>query len=225
MSSRPPYTKFNGARVLQRPAAGVVERLLKSDSGNKRRGGLRFLSQYPGAGGQAGMIRNVMAVTITQQPRRDDDYRIKDLKADIVWAVVGEPQRGISNNLRDRTARGFKADFHHIRSAAFSARIAIDENAPRAKMSPRRVAREAIARARKSSSRKSGLERSREDDVAKVIGIGAVKYSDLCSIATDYVFSLERMLSLQGNTARICKTLMSAFADLRKAGETMFWRG
>jgi len=38
--------------------------------------------------------------------------------------------------------------------------------------------------------------------IAKVIGIGAVKYADLCqNRMSDYVFSFDKMLSLQGNTA------------------------
>jgi arginyl-tRNA synthetase len=38
--------------------------------------------------------------------------------------------------------------------------------------------------------------------IAETIGIGAVKYADLCqNRASDYVFSFEKMLSLDGNTA------------------------
>ncbi len=40
------------------------------------------------------------------------------------------------------------------------------------------------------------------DDVARAIGIGALKYADLSSSRTsNYVFSFDRMLSLKGNTA------------------------
>ena len=40
------------------------------------------------------------------------------------------------------------------------------------------------------------------DACAKVLGIGAVKYSDLsCNRVKDYVFSYERMLKFEGNTA------------------------
>ena len=39
-------------------------------------------------------------------------------------------------------------------------------------------------------------------EVARVVGLGAVKYSDLAQARTsDYVFSWDRMLALQGNTA------------------------
>lgn len=40
------------------------------------------------------------------------------------------------------------------------------------------------------------------DQLAKVLGIGAVKYADLSSLRTkDYTFSYERMLKFEGNTA------------------------
>jgi len=39
-------------------------------------------------------------------------------------------------------------------------------------------------------------------EVARVVGIGAIKYADLCqNRASDYVFSWDKMLALQGNSA------------------------
>jgi arginyl-tRNA synthetase len=50
-------------------------------------------------------------------------------------------------------------------------------------------------------------------EVARVVGIGAVKYADLSKDRTsDYVFEWERMLSLQGNTAPY---LQYAYARIR----------
>jgi arginyl-tRNA synthetase len=46
------------------------------------------------------------------------------------------------------------------------------------------------------------LPPERQREVARVVGLGAVKYADLCQTRTaDYVFSWDRMLALQGNTA------------------------
>jgi arginyl-tRNA synthetase len=46
------------------------------------------------------------------------------------------------------------------------------------------------------------LAENERRDIARIIGIGAVKFADLLpNRQTDYVFSWERMLSLQGNTA------------------------
>jgi arginyl-tRNA synthetase len=66
------------------------------------------------------------------------------------------------------------------------------------------------------------LSDEQQRQVARVIGIGAVKYSDLAQNRTsDYVFSWDRMLALQGNTAPY---MQYAFARINsiftKAGVT-----
>jgi len=46
------------------------------------------------------------------------------------------------------------------------------------------------------------LPEERRREIARIVGIGAVKYADLCQNRTsDYVFSWDKMLSLEGNTA------------------------
>ncbi len=57
------------------------------------------------------------------------------------------------------------------------------------------------------------LEPSRQRQVARVVGIGAIKYADLSSERTrDYVFSWDRMLAMDGNTAPY---LQYAYARIR----------
>jgi arginyl-tRNA synthetase len=67
----------------------------------------------------------------------------------------------------------------------------------------RDLLREACERARKIIEQKNPeLIDAEKAEVAKIIGIGAVKYADLSQYRmTDYIFSWDRMLSLQGNTA------------------------
>ncbi|WLT39319.1 arginine--tRNA ligase [Synechocystis sp. B12] len=66
---------------------------------------------------------------------------------------------------------------------------------------------EAVARARQDlETRLTAEERSETEEfkmeVAQRVGIGAVKYADLSQNRTsDYVFSFDKMLALQGNTA------------------------
>jgi arginyl-tRNA synthetase len=46
------------------------------------------------------------------------------------------------------------------------------------------------------------LDSALQEEVAKAVGIGAIKYMDLSqNRATDYIFSWEKMLAMQGNTA------------------------
>ena len=49
---------------------------------------------------------------------------------------------------------------------------------------------------------KSGLPEAQRKEIARVVGLGAVKYADLLpNRQSDYVFSWDKMLALQGNTA------------------------
>jgi arginyl-tRNA synthetase len=57
------------------------------------------------------------------------------------------------------------------------------------------------------------LPESQRNEIARVVGIGAVKYADLLpNRQSDYVFSWDKMLALQGNTAPY---LLYAYARLR----------
>ena len=62
---------------------------------------------------------------------------------------------------------------------------------------------EAEERAYKIVSEKSAeLPESQRKEIARVIGLGAVKYADLLpNRQSDYIFSWDKMLALQGNTA------------------------
>ena len=62
---------------------------------------------------------------------------------------------------------------------------------------------EAVERARKLlAERDTGLSADELSDVARKVGIGAVKYADLSkNRTTDYVFNWDTMLSFEGNTA------------------------
>jgi len=46
------------------------------------------------------------------------------------------------------------------------------------------------------------LEQSRQQEIGRVVGLGALKYADLSqNLASDYKFSYDKMLALRGNTA------------------------
>ena len=82
---------------------------------------------------------------------------------------------------------------------------------------------EACKRARKIIEEKNpDLSEADKIDIAQKIGIGAVKYFDLSQYRmTDYVFSWEKMLSLQGNTAPYLQNAYVRIRSIfRKAGES-----
>jgi arginyl-tRNA synthetase len=73
---------------------------------------------------------------------------------------------------------------------------------------------EAEARAFKIVSEKnSDLSETQRKEIARVVGLGAVKYADLLpNRQSDYIFSWDKMLALQGNTAPY---LLYAYARIK----------
>jgi arginyl-tRNA synthetase len=63
-------------------------------------------------------------------------------------------------------------------------------------------------------------DREQQKEVAKSLGIGAVKYSDLsCNRTSDYAFSYEKMLRFEGNTiAFVMYAYVRSKSILRKIG-------
>jgi arginyl-tRNA synthetase len=144
------------------------------------------------------------------------DYRINDLKADTVWIVTGAPQILHFKQIFEIARReGYKADFRHITNGNILGedrklmKTRSGENVPL-----RDVLDEAIVRARKMVEQKNpDLSEAEKAEIAQKIGIGAVKYADLSQYRmTDYIFSWDRMLSLQGNTAPY---LQNAYVRIR----------
>ncbi len=72
------------------------------------------------------------------------------------------------------------------------------------------------------SEKKSELNALEIADIARKVGIGAVKYADLCKTRTnDYIFSWESMLSFEGNTAPYLQYAFTRVQSIfRKAGVT-----
>ena len=155
------------------------------------------------------------------------DYRINDLKADTVWIVTGAPQILHFKQIFEIARReGYKADFRHITNGSILGedrklmKTRSGENVPL-----RDVLTEAIARAGKMVQEKNpNLSEEEKAAIAQTIGIGAVKYADLSQYRmTDYVFSWEKMLSLQGNTAPYLQNAYVRIRSIfRKAGKIEF---
>ena len=78
----------------------------------------------------------------------------------------------------------------------------------------RDLLQEATERAAALVAEKSAqLSPEEQAEIARVVGIGSVQYADLCqNRSTDYVFSWDKMISLEGNTAAY---LLYAVARIR----------
>src|SRR6266536_474420 len=153
------------------------------------------------------------------------DYRMNDLKADTVWYVVGAPQTLHFKQIFEIARReGYTADLRHI---TFGSILGEDRKLMKTRSGEnvplRDLLEEACKRARNIIEEKNpDLTEEEKVDVAQKIGIGAVKYFDLSQYRmTDYVFSWEKMLSLQGNTAPYLQNAYVRIRSIfRKAGES-----
>ena len=185
----------------------VVERLLKSGLAEISEGAVCvFFRDIPELADKPCIIRkrdggfNYATTDIATV-----DYRIKDLKADTIWIVTGAPQQLHFRQIFEIARReGYTADFRHITHGSILGedrklmKTRSGENVPL-----RDLLGEACRRAWRIIEQKNpALSDAEKAEVAKIIGIGAVKYADLSQYRmTDYIFSWDRMLSLQGNTA------------------------
>jgi len=153
------------------------------------------------------------------------DYRINDLKADTAWYVVGAPQiLHFKQIVHIARREGYAADFRHV---TFGSILGEDRKLMKTRSGEnvplRELLDEACKRARKIVEEKNpDLGDADKSDIAQKIGIGAVKYADLSQYRmTDYVFSWDKMLSLQGNTAPYLQNAYVRIRSIfRKAGET-----
>src|SRR5204863_5024477 len=151
------------------------------------------------------------------------DYRIQDLRADAVWFVVGAPQiLHFKQIIAIARREGYTADFRHI---TFGSILGEDRKLMKTRSGEnvplRDLLDEAVQRARKIIEEKNpDLSESEKIDIAEKVGIGAVKYYDLSQYRmTDYIFSWDKMLSFQGNTAPYLQNAYVRIRSIfRKAG-------
>ena len=204
----------------------VVERLLKSGIAEISEGAVCvFFRDIPELGEKPAIIRKSDGgFNYTTTDIATVDYRIQDLKADTVWLVVGAPQiLHFKQIIAIARREGYTADFRHITFGSILGenrklmKTRSGENVPL-----RDLLDEAVQRARKIIEEKNpDLSESEKADIAQKVGIGAVKYYDLSQYRmTDYIFSWDRMLSFQGNTAPYLQNAYVRIRSIfRKAGE------
>ncbi len=207
--------------------SGVVERLLKSGIAEISEGAVVvFFRDIPELADKPCIIRKSDGgFNYATSDIATVDYRITELKRDTVWYVVGAPQTLHFKQIFEIARReGHQAaDFRHI---PFGNVLGEDRKLMKTRSGEnvplRQVLEEACARARKIIDEKNpNLADAEKVDIARTIGIGAVKYADLSQYRmTDYVFSWDRMLALQGNTAPYLQNAYVRVRSIfRKAGE------
>jgi len=204
----------------------VVERLLKSGIAEMSEGAVCvFFRDIPELADKPAIIRKSDGgFNYTTTDVATVDYRIQDLKADTVWLVVGAPQiLHFKQIIAIARREDYTADFCHITFGSILGenrklmKTRSGENVPL-----RDLLDDAVQRARKIIEEKNpALSESEKVAIAQKVGIGAVKYYDLSQYRmTDYIFSWDRMLSFQGNTAPYLQNAYVRIRSIfRKAGE------
>lgn len=155
-------------------------------------------------------------------------YRVEQLKADRILYVVGSPQQQhFAMVFKTAEAAGWLASPNKtvtVQHIAFGQILGADKKMFKTRAGDTvrlmDLLEEAISRAHAVVSEKSPeLDAETTRQVARQIGIGALKYADLSNDRVkDYVFDYDRMLSFEGNTgpylqyahARICSIFRRA---------------
>jgi arginyl-tRNA synthetase len=152
-------------------------------------------------------------------------YRVNRWHPDAIWYVVGAPQAlHFQQIFAAAKMMGFDGDLRHI---AFGSILGEDRKIMKTRSGENvglaEVLHEAIDRARKIlSARTEALPPEEAESTARLIGLGAVKYAELSqNRLTDYVFSWDKLLAFEGNTAPYLQNAYVRIRSIfRKAGET-----
>ena len=144
------------------------------------------------------------------------EYRMERWNPDAIWYVVGAPQALHFEQVFNVAARlGSRCEMRHI---AFGSILGEDRKLMKTRSGDnvqlRDVLEEAQQRALRIVAEKNPtLPEEEQAAIARIIGIGAVKYAELSQFRmSDYVFSWDKMLSFQGNTAPY---LQNAYVRIR----------
>jgi len=135
-------------------------------------------------------------------------YRIYELKADKIIYVTDARQR-LHFEMLFATARMAKwvSDDFELSHVMFGSVLGEDGTPLKTRSGEnvklKELLDEAVERARAVVDEKNPeLDEEKKAEIAKAVGIGAVKYADYSNNRTsDYVFSFDKMLAMDGNTA------------------------
>ncbi len=155
--------------------------------------------------------------------------RVEKIGADVSLYVVGAPQAQHLQMIESVSrAAGWLSDNSAMVHVAFGSVLGADRKMLKSRSGDAvklaSLLEEAVDRANRAITEKNPeMADAQREEAARMIGIGAVKYSDLSSDRVkDYVFDWDRMLSFEGNTApylqyahaRICSIFRRA--DIRR---------
>ena len=228
-----------GESFFNSKLAPLVTRLEKTgvaEPGEERNGKRPLVVQFPDdpkLADKPAMIRKGDgAFNYTTTDIATYEQRVNEIGAGALWYVVGAPQSLHFEQLNAITRRmGYRVPLVHI---PFGSILGEDRKIMRTRsgenVALRDLLDEAVERARrvvdeKNTSRaadekNAALSDEEKAEIARVVGLGAVKYAELSQHRlTDYIFSWDRMLSFQGNTAPYLQNAYVRIRSIFRRGE------
>jgi arginyl-tRNA synthetase len=208
------FDHMHGESFYNPMLPGVVESLVSKGIAQPSEGALVI---FFGEGKPPALVRKRDgAFTYTTSDLATIQYRVQEFKADAILYVVGLPQSLHFQNLF-AAVRRWGYDRVELKHIAFGSVLGTDRRLIRTReggaIELGRLLDEAVEKGAQSYE-KSRAERitrgevvpdltaEEQREIAEVVGIGAVKYADLSQNRTsNYVFSWEKMLATDGNTA------------------------
>lgn len=185
----------------------LVERLLKEGIAEESQGAIVvFFKEHPTLAEKPFLIRKADGGFLyATTDIATLEYREQRWHPDAIWYVCGMPQQLHFEQLFEVAKKmGMKTELRHI---GFGSILGEDRKMMKTRSGENvelsALLEEAIDRAFQLVSEKNPtfLEEEKKD-IARIVGLGALKYSDLMQHRmSDTVFSWEKMLSFQGNTA------------------------
>jgi len=154
-------------------------------------------------------------------------FRINELKADKIVYVTDARQK-LHFEMLFATARmakwvGEDIELSHVMFGS----VLGEDGAPLKTRSGENVKLkelldEAVERARSVVEKKNpDLSKNKKAEIAKAVGIGAVKYADYSNNRTsDYVFSFDKMLAMDGNTAPYMQYAYARIKSIERKAQT-----
>jgi len=212
------FDHYLGESFYNDALAPLVDRLLETGVATKSQGAVcLFFEEVPALADKPCIIRKsdggfLYATTDLATL----EYRVASWHPDAIWYVTGAPQQLHFQQVFAAAQKiGIQADLQHV---AFGSILGEDRRMMKTRSGDNvllvGLLDEAISRAAEVVAAKNAdLQPDEQRLVAETIGIGAVKYAELSQHRmTDYVFSWDKMLSFQGNTAPY---LQNAYVRIR----------
>ncbi len=197
---------------------GIVERLLAQGIARESEGAICvFFDDHPRLADSPAIVRKRDgAFNYTTTDIATAELRVNEWRSDAMWCVVGSPQARHFEQLNLILARmGFGVPITHI---PFGSILGEDRKIMRTRSGENVSLRDLLDEAEERAAaviaeRNAELPAEERAEIARIIGLGAVKYAELSQHRlTDYIFSWDRMLSFQGNTAPY---LQNAYVRIR----------